>query len=64
MSPTTPFHGASQKGKSLPFWPKSNQNHQGLDGMEQEGKRWKGEQSRALSNIHGADRLKRSLRIP
>ncbi len=26
----------------------SRLTHQGLDGMEQEGKRWKGEQSRAL----------------
>ncbi len=46
--------GGSQKGKSLPFWPKSSRSHQGLGGMEQEGKKWKGEHSRALLIIHVA----------
>ncbi len=59
-----PAHVGDQKGKSLPFWSKSNRNHQGLGGIEQEGERWKGEQSRALSNIHVGSRLKRSQRIP
>ncbi len=45
MSLATPVHGADQKGKALPFWPKSRLTHQGLGGMEQEGKRWKGEHS-------------------
>ena len=46
MSQVTPVQVARQA--------QSNRNHQGLGVKEQEGRRWKGEQSRALLIIHVA----------